>query len=165
MTENSDCLDRIRKFLTLRYGRAEINNKLGEGTDGAVWAVEGVLAAKAFHPNRFHQYINERDAYLRFAEFGVGNKLGRFSLPVMRGYDDRLMVVLMDLILAKPYILDFAKVKIDRPPEFSQEVLRDMRRQGREDFGPNWPAVEALLADLESLQIYYLDPKNHNIVF
>ncbi len=64
-----------------------------------------------------------------------------------------------------PYIIDFAKLRIDRPPEFSDEVLHDMERQGLDDFGENWPDVKSLLAALESFQIYYLDPKPQNIVF
>ncbi len=91
-------------------------------------------------------------------------QLSGFWLPTMRGFDDQLLVVEMDLMQTPPYIIDFAKVKIDRPPEFSEEVLQEMERQGLEDFGGSWPDVKSLLAALESFQIYYLDPKPQNIV-
>ena len=75
------------------------------------------------------------------------------------------MVVEMDLMRHPPYIIDFAKVMIDRPPDFSPETLRDIEEQGRELFEQNWPTVKLLMAALESYQIYYLDPKPYNIVF
>jgi len=83
----------------------------------------------------------------------------------MRGFDDNLLVVEMDLMQQRPYIIDFAKVKIDRSPEFSEEVLQQLDGDGIEMFGDNWPAVQSLMSALESYQIYYLDPKPHNIVF
>ncbi len=83
----------------------------------------------------------------------------------MTGCDDDLMVVEMDFMQKAPYIIDFAKVKIDRPPNFPEDVLRQNEIDGKEQFGRNWPRVKALMAELESYQIYYLDPKPHNIVF
>ncbi len=83
----------------------------------------------------------------------------------MHGWDDQLMVVEMDLMQHPPYIIDFAKVRIDRPPDFSREVLQQFEAEGSELFDENWPTVKSLLAALESFQIYYLDPKPHNIVF
>jgi hypothetical protein len=99
------------------------------------------------------------------ADFGVTEKLDGFWIPKMLGFDDRLMVVEMDLMQHPPYIIDFAKVRIDRPPEFSEETLRDNEERGRERFEHNWPAVQSLMLALESYQIYYLDPQPHNIVF
>jgi hypothetical protein len=71
----------------------------------------------------------------------------------------------MDLMQHPPYRIDFAKVRIDRPPEFSEEVLRDEEQQGIAQFEHNGPAVKSLLAALESYQIYYLDPRRGNIAF
>ena len=89
----------------------------------------------------------------------------------MRGFDDQLLVVKMDFMQHPPYIIDFAKVRIDRPPDFSGETSREADEQGRELFGDNWPRVRSLLAALESYQIYYpqpynsITPKPYNIVF
>jgi len=38
--------------------------------------------------------------------------------------DDELMIVEMDFMQRPPYIIDFAKVRIDRPPDFSEDVLQ-----------------------------------------
>ena len=71
----------------------------------------------------------------------------------------------MELMQDPPYIIDFAKVRIDRPPDFSDDVLAEQERSGVELFGHHWPEVQVLLDHLESLQIYYLDPKPGNIAF
>ena len=136
---------------------------LGDGTDGAVWATNQSTAIKVF--NYDFGYFNERDTYQRLADFGVTEKIDGFWVPKMVGWDDALMVVEMDLMQHPPYIIDFAKVRIDRPPDFSDEVMADNEHRGRELFEDNWPAVQSLLAALESFQIYYLDPQPHNIVF
>ncbi len=110
-------------------------------------------------------YFNERDAYTRLAEFGVTERIAGFWIPKMLAYDDELMVVEMDFMHNPPYIIDFAKVRFDRPPEFSEETLAYHEQQGLERFERNWPAVKSLTAALESYQIYYLDPQPNNIVF
>jgi hypothetical protein len=158
-----DAPERVQQYLRLRRSQVKIKAFLGEGTDGAVWSTTGGTAVKACHAER--GYFNERDSYTRLAEYGVVERLSGFWLPTMRGFDDNLLVVEMDLMQTPPYIIDFAKVKIDRPPEFSEEVLEEMERQGSENFGKNWADVKSLLAALESFQIYYLDPKPQNIVF
>jgi hypothetical protein len=158
-----DKLDRARRYLSLIDERMKLQDFLGDGTDGAVWATSRDSAVKVFDHER--GYFNERDTYQRLAKFDVTEKLGDFWIAKMIGCSDDLMVVEMDLMQNPPYIIDFAKVRLDRPPEFSESTLEDSEEQGRELFGNNWRAVKRLLADLESFQIYYLDPKPHNIVF
>lgn len=136
---------------------------LGHGTDGAVWSTSRGSAVKVFERDR--GYFNERDSYLRLKEFGVTKELEGFAIAQMHGWDDDVMVVEMDLMQHPPYIIDFAKVRIDRPPDFPPETLRETEENGRELFDDNWPAVKSLLSALESFQIYYLDPKPQNIVF
>ena len=72
---------------------------------------------------------------------------------------------MFDMVQNAPYILDFAKVRLDRPPDFSEDVLEDAERRGVEQFEHNWPKVKSLLATLESYQIYYLDARPGNITF
>ena len=158
-----DYFDRVRQYLSLHGHPVKIKEFLGEGTDGAVWSTDDASAIKVYHHER--GYFNERDSYERLAHFGVTERLNEFWIPAMRGFDDELLVVEMDLMHQRPYIIDFAKVKIDRPPEFSDEVLQQLDDDGVEMFGDNWPAVQSLMSALESYQIYYLDPKPHNIVF
>jgi hypothetical protein len=92
-------------------------------------------------------------------------KIDDFWVPKMLGFDDELMVIEMDLMQRPPYIIVFAKVRIDRPPDFFIETQRDIDDRGRECFEQKWPAVQSLMATLESFQIYYLDPRPGNIVF
>jgi hypothetical protein len=128
-----------------------------------VWRTSIDTAVKVFKHDR--GYCNERDSYLRLAEFGVTERLGAFAVARMLGWNDRLMVVEMDMMHKPPYIIDFAKVMFNRGPEFSEEVLRDNEERGQFQFEHNWPAVKQLLADLESFLIFYLDPRPGNITF
>ena len=114
---------------------------------------------------RMAGYYNERDSYLRLAEYGITEKIEGFWIPQLIGYNDDLWVIEMQAISEPPYIIDFAKVGIDRPPDFSEEVLRYAQEKGQEEFGRHWPEVCQLLATLESFGIYYLDPRPSNIVF
>lgn len=141
----------------------KLSKFLGEGTDGAVWSTSRDSAVKVFHAQ--HGYINERDTYQRLSDFGVTTKIGGFWIPRMIAFDNELMVVEMDLMQRPPYIIDFAKVRIDRPPDFSEETCDDNEARGRELFEHRWPVVQSLMATLESFQIYYLDPQPYNIVF
>jgi len=144
-------------------GGAKIKEFLGDGTDGAVWATDRSTAVKVFKLAR--GYFNERDAYMRLAEYEVTEQLAGFWVPKMNGFDDDLRVVEMDLMQRPPYIIDFAKVRIDRPPDFPQDVLDHIEEKGQDQFQDNWPAVRMLMEALESFQIYYVDPSPYNIVF
>jgi hypothetical protein len=158
-----ESFERLDHYLSLRSGGAKSNEYLGSGTDGDVWKTADDTAVKVFHYER--GYLNERDSYQRLADFGVTNQIAGFWVPQMQGWNDRLMVIEMDVMHTPPYVIDFAKVRLNSPPEFSEEVLRDHEEQGRERFEHNWRAVKRLLAELESYQIYYLDPQRGNITF
>ncbi|HVX60224.1 MAG TPA: hypothetical protein VHC19_06480 [Pirellulales bacterium] len=155
--------DRVLRYLNLLGHGVKITGFLGDGTDGAVWATDQNSAIKAF--NYDFGYFNERDAYARLADFGVTEQIAGFWIPKMLGCHDDLMVVEMDLMQQPPYIIDFAKVRFDRPPDFSEETLLQYEQQGLERFERRWPTVKLLMGALESFQIYYLDPQPNNIVF
>ena len=158
-----DKLDRAHRYLSLIGEPVKLKGFLGSGTDGAVWATDRDTAIKVF--DREGGYVNERDTYLRLAEFGVTEKLDGFWVASMIGFNDELMVVEMDIMQRPPYIIDFAKVRLNSSPDFSESTLEDNDRQGRELFGDNWEAAQSLMESLESFLIFYLDPKPHNIVF
>ena len=153
---------RARQYLNVHSFGVNIKDFLGDGTDGAVWATTNSTAVKVFE--RPGGYFNERDTYQRLKEFGFTESIEGFWVPEMHGYDDDLMVVEMDFIQSPPYIIDFAKVRIDRPPDFSEETLSDLEVKGQSLFGEDWGRVKLLMATLESIQIYYLDPNASNIV-
>ncbi|MGE0537316.1 MAG: hypothetical protein AB7O68_20255 [Pirellulales bacterium] len=155
--------ERVERYHSLRYGDEKIKTWLGGGTDGEVWKSSQETAIKVFQ--RLAGYANERDTYLRLAEYGVVRKLAGFWIPIILDYDDELMIVEMSLMNKPPYVIDFAKVRIDRPPDFDEETLQEAERQGRERFEHNWPKVKGLLGALESFNIFYLDPNRGNITF
>jgi hypothetical protein len=155
--------DRVTRYLSLLPKHVKLKRWLGGGTDGEVWETSRETAVKALM--RESGYYNERDTYLRLSEWGVGDKIDGFWVPRIVGYNDDLWVIEMDMVQDPPYIIDFAKVRIDRPPDFSEEVLQEADRRGAEQFEHNWPRVKSLLATLESYQIYYMDARRGNITF
>ncbi len=130
---NADLESRARQYLILTEGDVNSFRFLGDGTDGAVWTSGHRTAVKAYHSLR--GYANERDSYERLAEFSVTERIAGFWIPAMIDCDDGLMVIEMDFMQNPPYIIDFAKVRIDRPPDFSEDVLRQHEIDGREQFG------------------------------
>lgn len=140
-----------------------LRTPLGEGTDGKVWKSSAGTAVKAVE--REVGYYNERDRYQRLAEYGLTRKIDGFWVPRLVGYHDELRVIEMELVGDPPFIIDFAKVRIDRPPDFSEETMREAEEKCEELFQHHWPEVRMLLATLESYGIYYLDPRPWNIVF
>jgi hypothetical protein len=155
--------DRVHRHLIVAGRGIKIKRPLGAGTDGYVWQTTEDTAVKVFKYK--FGYLIERDTYQRLADFGVTKEIDGFAVPRMLRHDDDLMTVEMDLMIKPPYIIDFAKVRLNNSPDFSEEVLRYHEEQGRERFEHNWPAVQSLMAALESLLIYYLDPQRGNIAF
>jgi hypothetical protein len=160
---NLDQQTRGRMYAALSGITLDFARPLGDGTDGKVWMSDKETAVKVLE--RMVGYYNERDSYLRLEEYGITEKIEGFWIPRLIGYDDELWVIEMQAISKPPYIIDFAKVRIDRPPDFSEEVMQYAQEKGQEEFGPHWPEVCQLLATLESFGIYYLDPRPSNIVF
>jgi hypothetical protein len=160
---NPVLLTRAQQYAELSKIALDLERPLGYGTDGAVWRSNRDTAVKVLERER--GYYNERDAYLRLKEFGFTERIDEFWVPKLIDYNDDLWTIEMDFITKSPYIIDFAKVRIDRPPDFSNEVLAYQDETGRELFQHHWSAVQRLLASLESIGIYYLDPQLDNIKF
>jgi hypothetical protein len=160
---NPELLTRAQQYAELSKIALDWERPLGHGTDGAVWKSNVDTAVKVLERER--GYFNERDTYLRLEEYGFTEQIDGFWIPKLVGYCDELWTIEMDFITKAPYVLDFAKVRIDRPPDFSDEVIRDSEIKGRELFQHYWPRVKQLMASLESIGIYYLDPQLDNIKF
>ena len=64
-----------------------------------------------------------------------------------------------------PFLLDFASAHLDTAPEFSQEIWDDWQEKNRERFGDDWPMAQMIMAELEGIGIYMLDPSPSNIRF
>lgn len=129
------------------------------GNDGAVWESNQQTAIKALE--RRDSFIREKDAYLRLRELSVVDIQG-FAVPILVDFVDTRQIVEMTVVFP-PCILDFAKAYLDRPPEFSAEVIRDWREQTADLFDDDWDTVECLLDDLQRFGIFYFDAKPGNI--
>jgi hypothetical protein len=134
---------------------------LGDGNDGAVWESDQQTAVKPLE--RRDSYIRERDAYLRLKELSIVDIQG-FAVPILIDFDDTKQIVEMTVVFP-PCILDFAKAYVDRPPDFSAEVIRDWREETIDLFDADWNKVESLLEELQGIGIFYFDAKPGNIRF
>lgn len=126
-----------------------------------MWQTLRKTAVKVFERNT--NYTLERDCYQRFAANGTTSILG-FNVPQLVYYSDDLMIVEMTIVRA-PYILDFGKVRLDSPPDYSQQTWSDWMDQNRELWEGRWPKVLSLLSALKEFGIYYVDPNPGNITF
>jgi hypothetical protein len=142
----------------------KLGQPLGFGVHGNVFTVEGQTdagpsAIKVHERERF--YVRERDVYLRLAEEGVSSILN-CRVPRMLRYDDGLWVIEMEIV-TPPYLLDFAGAYLDEPPEFSDDVLAEWDAEKREQFGSQWPKVQAILRALEKHGVYLVDVNPGNV--
>jgi hypothetical protein len=103
----------------------DCENPLGFGTDGCVWKTSRKSAVKVFE--REANYQRERDCYQRLKSRGMV-QIGCFEIPRLMDCDDELLVVEMGIV-APPFLLDFAKAYLDRPPDFSPEVMAEWEEQ------------------------------------
>lgn len=83
-------------------------------------------------------------------------------MPVLVNHDDGLFILEMTIV-SRPYVLDFAAVTIDRPPEFPPDVMAEWEGEWRERFGEDWPKAQAIVWELERLGIYLTDVSPSNI--
>jgi hypothetical protein len=164
-----DELRRRAREYTRRHGLV-LGDELGCGVHGIVFMTESqpqkapvaVRSAIKVH-QRPADYSRERDAYLRLEDHGVAAIRG-CHVPRMLRSDDELWVIEMTVV-QRPFVLDFASAYLDRPPDFSEEVLADWRAEKQERFGDRWPEVQAILGFLESLGIFQIDVSPGNISF
>ena len=139
---------------------------LGVGVHGSVFAVEnqsegGNLAIKVHLRQR--DYARERDVYLRLQQAGLTEIRG-CSIPELLNFDDESWILEMTIV-SRPFVLDFAGAYLDWAPEFSEEVLADWRAEKQEQFGANWPEVQAILGALEIHGIFLVDVHPGNVSF
>ncbi|MBI3407330.1 MAG: hypothetical protein HY040_03110 [Planctomycetes bacterium] len=125
--------------------------QLGFGVHGIVFSAkdqseEGRSAIKA-HEREAH-YLREREVYLRLKENDVTEVCG-CKIPRLVSVDDTLWILEITVV-SRPFVLDFAGAQLDRPYDFSAEVMADWQQAKQEQFGANWPKVQAILRNLES---------------
>jgi hypothetical protein len=168
MNVNEELLRRAREY-TQRRGFL-LGDPLGSGVHGTVYAIEsqqvnGLSALRS--AIKVHQrepsYVQERNVYLRLKEHGVTTIRG-CHVPRLLHYEDDLWVIRMTVV-SRPFVLDFAGAYLDRPPDFSDEVLADWRAEKQEQFGRRWPEVQIILGTLESYGVFLVDVNPGNVSF
>lgn len=117
-------------------------------------------------PSRPSKRRNDRElaCYRRLQSRGVTRVCGH-NVPILLGHDDALGVLEMTVV-ARPYVLDFATVTLDQPPDFPKEVLAERQRHWSWVFGAErWARVQIIIAHFQRMGIYLLDPNPRNIAF
>ncbi len=144
-----------------------LGDELGAGVHGIVFASESQSQRRQLASRsavKAHQgeteYGRERDVYLRLTQKKI-EKLKSCNVPQLLRYDDDFLIIEMTIV-QRPYILDFAGAYLDKPLDFSEEVMADWYADKLEQFEKHWPEVQAILAILESYGIFMEDvnPKN-----
>ena len=163
MSEKDLLLARAQTYVQSRRIALRTDATLGYGSDGTIWRSTRPSAVKVFEHNKSYQV--EKGSYLRLQERGIEVLTG-LTVPSLIDFDDELGVVEMEIV-RPPFLLDFGKVYLDRPPPYwgDKQIIANMHVEGRELFGRNWSRVLSALAALRSLGIYYVDPKPGNISF
>jgi hypothetical protein len=84
------------------------------------------------------------------------------KVPQLIRYDDALLAIEMTVV-TRPFVLDFAGAFLDRPPDFSEEVVAEWRAEKQDQFGKRWREAEGIVRELESYGIYMIDVSPNNI--
>jgi hypothetical protein len=141
-----------------------IEQELGSGVHGIVFAVASQdgsrLSAIKVH-ERAEDYARERDVYLQLSANRVVRIRGA-NVPELLAFDDALWIIEMTIV-TRPFVLDFAGAYLDQPPDYSEEVWADWEAEKREQFGSQWPEVQAILRALEGYGIFMMDVNPGNI--
>ena len=139
---NETGLERARIFVRDR-GLQIVDENAGAGHDGSLFLTERQSYLKVFE--RVGGYRRERDVYRRLQEQGVASVLGH-TVPQLLDHDDRLGVLEISVV-TPPYVLDFAKARLDEPLEevYPADILEERWAYWRSLFEPNqWPHVLAV---------------------
>lgn len=143
-----------------------LGRRLGFGIHGMVCVVQSNAGPEkaALKLHRYEAcYQREKGCYERLGAAGVTDLLG-FRVPRLLDHDDGLLALEMTIV-KPPFVLDFAGAYLDSPPEFSDETLAEWADRWREDWGERWETVQLVLARLQGMGIFMLDPSLSNVRF
>lgn len=155
--------ERAETYVQSRRLSLKIQYPLGAGIDGCVWRTSRPSALKL--SEREKSYHDEVESYRRLQEHNV-RRLEGFAIPRLIDHDDLLLAIEISVV-SPPFLLDFGKVYLDRPPPYwdDAEIMGHWHAEDRENFGDRWKTVLSLIRLLEGHGIYYVDPKPGNIMF
>ena len=162
--DRPDLVRRLNEYVRPRNLR--VGERLGSGVHGIVFTAQSqhqkIWSAVKVHESQAG-YTRERDIYLELQELGVDFILS-CEVPVLLDFDDELLAIEMTIV-SRPFVLDFAGAYLYLPPDFPEEVMAEWRAEKIEQFGARWPDVEAVLRELERLDIHMVDVNPGNISF
>ena len=162
--DRPDLIRCLEEYARLRHLR--LLEPLGSGVHGIVFAAESQLQFRvtALKAHESHlAYNRERDIYLHLLRCEVLSILG-CRVPLLLGFDDDLKVLEMTIV-KRPFVLDFGGAYLFQPPDFPDEVWDEWRAEKIEHYGERWPEVEAILRELQRLDIHMIDVNPGNISF
>ena len=140
--------------------------RLGFGIHGIAFLAENNTKAgkTAVKVHRFGEpFQRECAVYERLRDAGVSKILG-FNVPQLVRIDDKLLIVEMTVVV-RPFVLDFAGAYLDTLPDFPEETWAEWESEKREQFDIRWPRVQAVLGELERLDIHMVDVSPSNVAF
>lgn len=137
----------------------DFHSLLGTGQEGYVWKTDRDSAIKVF--DRANNFDRELGCYEILAGLQV-SEINGFTVPELIGSDASLRIVEMSIV-SPPYILDFGKAYIGRPPDFSSDQMAEYDAEREEWFEGNWDLVQSAVLLLRSYGIYYWDARPGNI--
>ncbi len=129
MSHDHDLWARAQEYAKSKQIDLDDKGKLGYGTDGTVWMTSRDSALKLFEHAK--AYGNELASYRRLADAGIREIRG-LAVPRLVDFDDSVMAVEMTIV-QPPYVLDFGKVYLDRPPPYwsDRQMLETIHAEGR----------------------------------
>jgi hypothetical protein len=138
-----------------------IVDRLGFGQDGTVFKTEPQSAIKIFGDQE--RYSRELTVYQRLRSRGVSTVRGH-NVPQLLAWDHSLLAIQMTIVVP-PFVLDFAGARLDRRPDFDDEVMNEWEQEKQELFGRRWRDVRLVIAHLAGMGIHLLDIHPGNIRF
>jgi hypothetical protein len=139
---------------------------LGSGREGSVWEVTDKNGIHSWAA-KFHYELlpcaRESACYHRLRELDL-RKIGELHIPQLITSDNEWLVIEMTLV-ARPFLLDFASVRLDVDPDFTEEAMVDWEEILRERFEDDYPQVLRIIALLRLHGIHMTDVHPGNLCF
>ena len=143
----------------------KVEKQIGFGIHGRVFLINSLIeenfsVAKVFDDDVYFE--RELAVYLRLRDLKI-QKVGRFHVPGLVGFDPRCRLIEMTLV-TRPFCLDFASAYLDELPSYFPPFDEDWHQDKENQFGSDsWPEVLAVVRELESLGICQTDVSPSNI--
>lgn len=121
---------------------------LGHGLQGIVYKTSRRTAIKTHC--RQKAYKQKLDAYIRLDTHNAQQVRG-VIFPKLYAYDNDKLAIEMTMV-SPPFIVDFGGAYLDTAPDHARapQVVEEWESNKREQFGDDWPEVQAIIAEFES---------------